>query len=165
MASASKRPEPELILVLECANGGDLKQLLNTMRAERADGTKPVRFDEHKIWRYFLPMARGVKHMHDRKVIHRDLKPANILFHREGRKTTIKLADLGLARGLTDSEVVARSKVGTPLYMAPEVIKGKAHDYKADVWSLGCILYELMALKSPFKEPGLSLPGLMQKIR
>jgi NIMA (never in mitosis gene a)-related kinase len=152
----------ELILVLQYANGGDMKQQLNYMRAKRDEG-KPSRFNESSVWKYFIAVAKGVKHMHERCVAHRDLKPANLFFNRNGTKTLVQIGDLGLGRGLEHS-LVAKSKVGTPLYMSPEVIQGQIHDYKADIWSLGCILYELACLKSPFKEPGLNLPGLMKKI-
>ena len=58
----------------------------------------------------------------------------------------------------------AHSKVGTPLYMSPEVLRGDGYDWKSDVWSLGCVLYELAVLKSPFKAEGLDLYSLFQKI-
>ena len=93
--------------------------------------------------------------------MHRDLKPANIFLMADG---TIKVGDLGLSRSLSENTLQAHSKVGTPLYMSPEVLRGNGYDFKSDVWSLGCILYELAALKSPFKEEGLNLYGLFQKI-
>ena len=58
----------------------------------------------------------------------------------------------------------AHSKVGTPLYMSPEVLRGDGYDWKSDIWSLGCLLYELAMLKSPFKSEGLNLYSLFQKI-
>jgi NIMA (never in mitosis gene a)-related kinase len=58
----------------------------------------------------------------------------------------------------------AHSKVGTPLYMSPEVLRGNGYDWKSDIWSLGCILYEMAMLRSPFKSEGLNLYGLFQKV-
>ena len=103
----------------------------------------------------------AVAHMHERHVMHRDLKPANIFLTLNG---TVKVGDLGLGRYLSEHTLEAFSKVGTPLYMSPEVLQGKGYDYKSDVWSLGCVLYELAMLISPFKEEGLNLYGLFQKI-
>ena len=79
----------------------------------------------------------------------------------------VKVGDLGLGRLLTEcdaDEARAYSKVGTPLYMSPEVLRGGGYSWKSDVWSLGCILYELAMLQSPFKCEGLNLYTLFQKI-
>ena len=102
-----------------------------------------------------------MKHMHEKRIMHRDLKPANIFLTLDG---TVKVGDLGLSRELSEHTVQAHSKVGTPLYMSPEVLRGDGYDFKSDIWSLGCILYELAMLKSPFKAEGLNLYGLFQKI-
>jgi serine/threonine protein kinase len=82
--------------------------------------------------------------------MHRDLKPANIMLTADHR---VKLGDLGLSRYFTELTMEAFSKVGTPLYMSPEVLQGDGYGFAADVWSLGCILYELCTLRSPFKPP------------
>ena len=70
------------------------------------------------------------------RVMHRDLKPANIFLTAEGQ---VKVGDLGLSRALSENTMQAHSKVGTPLYMSPEVLRGKGYAFKSDVWSLGCI--------------------------
>jgi NIMA (never in mitosis gene a)-related kinase len=95
--------------------------------------------------------------------MHRDLKPANIFITSDG---TLKLGDLGLGRIFSSQTVEALSRVGTPLYMSPEVIGGNGYDWKSDVWSLGCISYELAALRSPFKadDAKVSLYELFQII-
>jgi NIMA (never in mitosis gene a)-related kinase len=81
--------------------------------------------------------------MHSMNILHRDIKPANILIGADG---TLKLGDLGLGRFLTSQTMEARTKVGTPLYMSPEVLADTGYDQKADVWSLGCLAYELCQL-------------------
>lgn len=95
--------------------------------------------------------------------MHRDLKPANIFID---SKDNLKLGDLGLGRDFTSQTMEAFSRVGTPLYMSPEVLQGSGYDFKSDVWSLGCITYELCALKSPFKDETkkMSLYDLFTKI-
>ena len=99
--------------------------------------------------------------MHERRIMHRDLKPANVFLT---RSAVIKVGDLGLGRLLSEHTLEAHSKVGTPLYMSPEVLLGNGYTCQSDVWSLGCILYELTMLRNPFKEEGISLVGLFQKI-
>lgn len=74
------------------------------------------------------------------------------------------MGDLGLGRLMADGTAEAFSKVGTPLYMSPEVLGGGGYSWKSDVWSLGCVLYELAMLRSPFKCEGLNLYSLFQKI-
>ena len=145
----------DLVIVFEWAAAGDLKRQLRKAQ-ERGVG-----FDERVIWKYFSQICDAIAHMHERRIMHRDLKPANIFLTLDG---TVKVGDLGLSRELSENTIQAHSKVGTPLYMSPEVLKGDGYDFKSDVWSLGCILYELAMLKSPFKAEGLNLYSLFQKI-
>lgn len=147
--------ENDLIIVYEWAAAGDLKRQL------RKAQEKGVGFDERVIWKYFSQICMAIQHMHEKRIMHRDLKPANIFLTLDG---TIKVGDLGLSRELSEHTIQAHSKVGTPLYMSPEVLKGDGYDFKSDVWSLGCLLYELAMLKSPFKAEGLNLYSLFQKI-
>jgi serine/threonine protein kinase len=147
--------ENDLVIVYEWAAAGDLKRQLRKAQ-ERGSG-----FEERVIWKYFSQICGAMKHMHDKRIMHRDLKPANIFLTLDG---TIKVGDLGLSRELSEHTMQAHSKVGTPLYMSPEVLNGEGYDFKSDVWSLGCLLYELAMLKSPFKSEGLNLYSLFEKI-
>ena len=105
--------------------------------------------EERRIWTYIWQMSSALKHMQSLRIMHRDLKPANIFIDIDDN---LKLGDLGLGRDFTSQTMEAYSRVGTPLYMSPEVLNGSGYDFKSDVWSLGCISYELCALKSPFKD-------------
>ncbi|KAH7474577.1 Serine/threonine-protein kinase Nek6 [Phytophthora ramorum] len=145
----------ELYIAFEWAEAGDLKRQI------RKANEKGVRFDERTIWRYFTQLCGAILYLHQGRIMHRDLKPANIFLTLKG---VVKVGDLGLGRYLSENTVEARSKVGTPLYMSPEVLRGESYDWKSDVWSMGCILYELAMLRSPFKSEGLNLVGLFQKI-
>lgn len=144
-----------LFIAFEWAEAGDLKRQIRKA-AERG-----ARFDERTIWRYFTQLCAALQHLHQARIMHRDLKPANVLLTLQG---VVKVGDLGLGRHLSEDTMQAHSKVGTPLYMSPEVLRGEGYDWKSDVWSLGCILYELAMLRSPFKSEGLNLYGLFQKI-
>jgi NIMA (never in mitosis gene a)-related kinase len=145
----------DLVIVVEWAAAGDLKRQLRKAQ-ERGIG-----FEERVIWKYFSQMVNAMQHLRERRIMHRDLKPANIFLTLDG---TVKIGDLGLSRELSEQTIQAHSKVGTPLYMSPEVLRGDGYDFKSDVWSLGCMLYELTMLKSPFKSEGLNLYSLFQKI-
>ena len=145
----------ELVIVFEWAEAGDLKRQIRKAIEKRA------RFDERVIWKYFAQVCSAIQYMQKKRIMHRDIKPANIFLMSNG---TVKVGDLGLGRYLSEQTMEAFSKVGTPLYMSPEVLKGKGYDWKSDIWSLGCILYEMACLRSPFKEKGLNLYGLFKKI-
>jgi len=108
---------------------------------------------EIQIIDWFTQICLGLKHVHDRKILHRDLKGQNIFL----TKTNIlKLGDFGIARVLSSTRENARTMVGTPYYLSPEIIGGKPYSFKSDIWSLGVILYELCALRPPFDASSLA---------
>jgi serine/threonine-protein kinase ULK/ATG1 len=85
--------------------------------------------------------------------MHRDLKPSNILIH----NGIYKLADFGFCKPMEDTMGdVTATMLGSPIYMAPEVLRGFAYDNKADVWSLGAVLYELLIGRCPFEEKSIA---------
>ena len=133
----------ELFIAVEWAEKGDLKLVMK--RAQEDE----VSFPEKQIWKYIHQIAGALQHMHGKRIMHRDLKPANIFINNDG---DLKIGDLGLSRQLSSQTFEAFSRVGTPLYMSPEVLQGKGYDWKSDVWSMGCIAYELSALRSPFRQ-------------
>ena len=146
----------ELYIAIEWADKGDLKRFIKKYLQE---GDK---IDEIKIIEYTRQLGSALLHMHEKRIIHRDLKPANILIFSDG---LLKLGDLGLGRYMSDETFKAFSKVGTPLYMSPEVIRNDGYDFKSDVWSLGCVIYELVTFKSPFRtDEKISLYDLFTKI-
>jgi NIMA (never in mitosis gene a)-related kinase len=148
----------ELFIAVEWAEKGDLKLVMK--RAQEDE----VSFPEKQIWRYIFQIANALQHMHSKRIMHRDLKPANIFIDNDG---DLKVGDLGLSRQLSSQTFEAFSRVGTPLYMSPEVLQGKGYDWKSDVWSMGCIAYELCALRSPFRssdKENLNLYELFQRI-
>jgi len=104
-------------------------------------------------------IASALDYAHEQGVIHRDIKPSNILLARDGR---IKLADFGIAKLATTITVDKGVIVGTPGYMAPEQMQGSAVDYRCDIFSLGVVVYELIAGKCPFE--GDSLVSTMYKV-
>ncbi|XP_039473982.1 serine/threonine-protein kinase 36-like isoform X4 [Oreochromis aureus] len=92
-------------------------------------------------------LVSALYYLHSYRILHRDMKPENILLEKSG---VVKLCDFGLARAMSVSTLVLTSIKGTPLYMSPELVEGKPYDHTADLWSLGCILYELHTGAPPF---------------
>ena len=84
----------------------------------------------------------------DGKILHRDLKPGNIFLD---SNYNVKLGDFGLSRVMGDQSVFAYTHVGTPYYMSPEQIADQKYNEKSDIWALGCIIYEVAALRAPFE--------------
>eukprot|EP00292_Cryptomonas_paramecium_P013614 CAMPEP_0113662532 /NCGR_PEP_ID=MMETSP0038_2-20120614/629_1 /TAXON_ID=2898 /ORGANISM="Cryptomonas paramecium" /LENGTH=226 /DNA_ID=CAMNT_0000577439 /DNA_START=419 /DNA_END=1095 /DNA_ORIENTATION=+ /assembly_acc=CAM_ASM_000170 len=142
----------ELMIVFEWAENGDLRRLLRKTQTP---------FEERQVWNYFSQVVGAIAHMHEQRMMHRDIKPANIFV---AGNNVLKLGDLGLGRMLSTDSVEAFSKVGTPLYMSPEVLHGQGYDFKSDVWSLGCLLYELATLRSPFEAPNQTLYDIFKRI-
>ena len=133
--------EDTLHIVTSFCNGGDLAQVIKARREAKAY------MDEEAILDIFIQLAMAVDYCHSQRVMHRDLKSSNVFIT---RKNVVKLGDFGIAKVIDDEMNQARTVVGTPFYMSPEVCENKPYDFKSDVWSLGCILYELCALEHPF---------------
>lgn len=145
----------ELNIVLELADGGDLAKFIKCFRQHGKLVPEPT------IWRYFSQVCAALKHMHMKRIMHRDVKPANVFITSDGR---VKLGDLGLGRFFNPSSVAANSLVGTPYYMSPERIQHLEYDFRSDVWSAGCLLYEMAALQSPFANDFKNLYSLVKKV-
>uniref|UniRef100_A0A3B3ZJZ0 Protein kinase domain-containing protein n=1 Tax=Periophthalmus magnuspinnatus TaxID=409849 RepID=A0A3B3ZJZ0_9GOBI len=129
-----------LCIVMEYCSGGDLLQRIQKQQKEQ--------FLVDDILKWFAQMCAGAKHIHDKRVLHRDLKSKNIFLTENG---TIKLGDFGSACVLNNSKAFAQTYVGTPYYVAPEIWDNQPYNNKSDVWSLGCVLYELCTLQHPFQ--------------
>eukprot|EP00002_Diphylleia_rotans_P025751 TRINITY_DN5105_c0_g1_i2.p1 TRINITY_DN5105_c0_g1~~TRINITY_DN5105_c0_g1_i2.p1 ORF type:complete len:617 (-),score=133.61 TRINITY_DN5105_c0_g1_i2:646-2496(-) len=139
-------PRQEMLsLVLEYCSKGDMYECI-----QRQNGKH---FTERDILIWFHQMLLGLDHIHKEKIIHRDIKTKNIFLT---KYNVVKIGDFGCSRALKTMEL-AKSFVGTPCYMAPELGVGKPYDYKTDVWALGCVLYEITCLKPPFDAPNLYL--------
>ncbi|CAJ0968095.1 unnamed protein product [Ranitomeya imitator] len=141
-----ERSSTTLYIVMEYCEGGDLASLIAKCTKERQY------LEEDFIVRVFAQVALALKDCHKRSdgghtVLHRDLKPANIFLD---AKKNVKLGDFGLARILHHDTSFAKTFVGTPYYMSPEQMNRMSYNEKSDIWSLGCLLYELCALSPPF---------------
>ena len=129
-----------LNIVMEYADGGDLQSKINIMKNENGF------FNESLIWHYSIQMIQGLKALHDKKIMHRDLKSANIFLVKENLQC--KIGDMNVSKVMKDNFL--RTQTGTPYYASPEVWMSKPYSYKSDLWSIGCIIYELCELKPPF---------------
>jgi serine/threonine protein kinase len=100
------------------------------------------------VWRFLISLLSVLRYLHfDKLIIHRDLNPSNIMVD---NKNNLKVADFGLAKGISQSLNANNSFVGTLVYSCPQIVQNQTYNEKADIWSLGCIIYEMMALKTPF---------------
>jgi serine/threonine protein kinase len=137
-------PDGNIRIFLEYLPGGSLQQMLQRFGP----------LEEALVRRIMLQVLEGIQYLHSENICHRDIKAANILCH---DLTSVKLADFGASKLTTTkqghgSDSAFKSLVGTPYMMAPEVIRQVGHDFKADIWSLGCCCYELLCGRPPWSQ-------------
>ena len=140
-----------LCIVMEFADRGDLYQKI-------VQHKKSAKFfEESDVWRIFIQLVKGLKALHDLKILHRDMKSANVFLFSNG---SAKLGDLNVSK--VARKGLGYTQTGTPYYASPEVWKDKPYDNKSDVWSLGCVLYEMITLRPPFRAQDME--GLYNKV-
>ena len=126
------------LIIMEFCSGGDLAKFIDSQQQ-----LLHVDF----IMEWVEQLASGVSFIHKMKIIHRDLKPANIFLTFDKK---LKIGDFGVAKGLDKTSGLASTFAGTAVYIAPEIHGGDKYDMTADLWSLGCIIFEIATFKKPF---------------
>lgn len=137
-----------IYLIYELCTGGNLEQLLDIRKF----------IPEKEAVDIFRQLLNGCRTIVDLKILHRDFKPSNILFH----NGTVKIADFGFCKVLNSSFDATETMVGSPIYMAPEILKGQVYNMKADIYSLGVLFYETLYGVCPFEDT--NIPGLLNQI-
>ena len=151
----------KLNIIMEYCEGGDLSHFIqNYQKTHYLSDNNNNNFylNEDFIWKVFIQISLGLYHIHAKKILHRDLKSLNIFLTKD---FNVKIGDLGVAKILTNTNH-ARTFVGTPYYLSPEICEEKPYNEKGDVWALGCILYEMSTFRHPFEAK--SQPALYLKI-
>ena len=129
-----------LNILMEYCDGGDLYQYLEKNKK------KKIKLKEKIIWQIFIQMIIGLNSIHKKKILHRDIKSQNIFLT---KNLDIKIGDLGVSKKLIQTNF-AKTFIGTPYYLSPEICMEKPYNDKSDIWAIGCILYELCTFNYPF---------------
>eukprot|EP00931_Biecheleriopsis_adriatica_P066352 TRINITY_DN4072_c1_g2_i1.p1 TRINITY_DN4072_c1_g2~~TRINITY_DN4072_c1_g2_i1.p1 ORF type:complete len:470 (-),score=88.06 TRINITY_DN4072_c1_g2_i1:67-1476(-) len=143
-----------LCILMSFCEGGDLTTQVELARQARR------RIQEAQVLRWMTQALLALKYIHDKHVLHRDLKSGNFFLSKAGN---LKMGDFGIAKVLNCTQAVARTQIGTPYYLSPEVCQEKPYSWGSDIWAMGIILYELCALKLPF-DGGSNMVVLVQSI-
>ena len=140
-----------LCIVMEYADDGDLYQKIKLYTKNNTC------FMEEDIWSIFIQITKGLHDLHEYDILHRDLKSANVFLFKDGKA---KLGDLNVSKITTRG--LGCTQTGTPYYASPEVWRDNPYNLKSDIWSLGCVFYELIMLKTPFRAD--SMKDLYKKV-
>ncbi|XP_041365130.1 serine/threonine-protein kinase Nek10-like [Gigantopelta aegis] len=131
-----------LYIVMELIEGAPLFDHFNSLKEKKSN------FDENRIWNIFLQMVLALRYLHKEKgIVHRDLSPNNVML---GENDKVTITDFGAAKQKRSDCSKMTSQVGTILYSCPEIVQSQPYGEKADIWSLGCILYQMCTLEPPF---------------
>jgi len=147
------KSKTQLCIIMDFAAGGDLAHRITKQSKSR------IKFPETEVAAWTVQLLLALKYLHERKVLHRDIKPQNVFLT---GKNMVKLGDFGIARVLESTAANARTQIGTPFYISPEIADGKPYNAPSDMWAMGCILYELMTFKPPFL--GENIPQILKNI-
>ncbi|QOY40696.1 Protein kinase domain containing protein [Cryptosporidium parvum] len=141
-----------LNIVMEYADGGDLFRKVNAQKQLKKN------FLENQVVRWLTQALLGLAHLHNKRILHRDIKSQNIFISYNG----LKIGDFGIAKVLENTGAFAKTTIGTPYYLSPEICLSKPYSWSSDIWALGCVAYEMCSLKVPFDAPNLKT--LVEKI-
>eukprot|EP00656_Telonema_subtile_P057148 TRINITY_DN9331_c0_g1_i12.p1 TRINITY_DN9331_c0_g1~~TRINITY_DN9331_c0_g1_i12.p1 ORF type:complete len:558 (-),score=64.10 TRINITY_DN9331_c0_g1_i12:288-1961(-) len=142
-----------LFIVTDYAAQGDLLAQI------KRHFKRKTHFPDRTVWSFFIQLCLGIQYLHRHKILHRDLKSANIFVNNQ---TEIKIGDFGISKVCKPSDMFAKTQIGSPYYVSPEMWKNKPYGQKSDMWAIGCFLYEMVALHPPFQAS--SLEKLASKI-
>lgn len=143
--------ETDLCIIMEYCGCGDLAQ-----KVERYKRRKTY-IEEDVIYRYLIQCLKSLNYLHERGICHRDIKTANCFLSEDG---SVKMGDMNVSKRLKKGQL--QTQIGTPYYMSPEIWNNKPYDFSSDIWSLGCMIYELCSLKPPFT--GTDFPSLKKAV-
>ena len=153
--SKNFRNQISLHIIAEYADGGDLHRKIQIYKQ------KKIFFTENQILDYLIQITLALNHMHSKNILHRDIKPQNIFLT---KNNIIKLGDFGVSKALESTFAKAKSLIGTPYYVSPEIFSNIPYSYKSDIWSFGVLLYQMTNFKMPF-EAYNNISELGQKIK
>lgn len=128
-----------LYIVMEYLDWGDLEKKIEQRGISK--------FPEKEVLFIFVQILSAITYLHRRNILHRDIKPQNIFLASSG---IVKLGDFGVAKALNSGFDLAKTVIGTPFYLAPEIWDSRPYNCAADIWSLGALLYQLCCLKKPY---------------
>lgn len=131
--------ETELCIIMDYCSCGDLAQKIERYKKRRQY------IQEVRIWGYLIQSLRALQVLHQHNICHRDLKAANTFLAEDG---SIKIGDMNVSKRMKQGRL--HTQIGTPYYMSPEIWNNCPYDERCDIWSLGCMIYELAALRPPF---------------
>ncbi|CAD8053242.1 unnamed protein product [Paramecium sonneborni] len=149
------RDENQTIIIMDYCQKGDLWNMIQYRILEG----KNRGYTQKVVEQWLVQLIMGLAFIHENNVIHRDLKSSNILIKDDGQ---LKIADFGVAKILKEDNM-AKTITGSPFYLSPEISQGLGYSYSSDLWSLGCILFEMCTLKRAFD--GQQFDQVLQNIQ
>mmetsp|Transcript_43669 Transcript_43669/g.81674 ORF Transcript_43669/g.81674 Transcript_43669/m.81674 type:complete len:289 (-) Transcript_43669:647-1513(-) len=137
--------EQDLCVVMTYCEGGDMYDMI------QKQWQAGHMVEETAVWSYLVQLLSALCYLHhELNTVHRDLKTQNIFLTKRNGSSHAMIGDFGLAKTLEHTVAMANTQLGTPFYMAPEIMQGQEYNHKSDMWALGCIAYELCAGEAPF---------------